>query len=87
MDVSGTSAEHFRRRWGTAVWHFSRHCSEWPATMACEERVGLPRAGSVCPECAMLAADTDPSDHIEGAVERHQVSQGVSQEDGSTRRS
>jgi len=42
--------------------------------MDCEERVGMPRVGSICPECAALARDIDRPDLFEGSAERHLLS-------------
>jgi hypothetical protein len=74
MGTLDTSAEHYRRRWGTSVWHFSRHCSEWPATMDCEERIGLPRVGSMCPQCAMLLMTDAENDALDAPVREEQAS-------------
>jgi len=47
----------FRRRWGTALWHWVPTCSTWPSPLEAEEREDMPKAGQFCNECRVR----DPS--------------------------
>jgi hypothetical protein len=52
MDISVT----FRRKWGTALWHWSERCSAWPTAEEGEERERLPARAPQCAECQRKTA-------------------------------
>ena len=47
----------YRRKWGTATWHWSPECSAWPRQLECEERDTTPKIGAFCAECQAKAPE------------------------------